>query len=105
MSEALMHGMSVREFYDCTPKDVHVFLVAKHKKVGFDLEQGWDYTRNIMLPSMMQVSTKYSRPQDIMRLKRDGRAMTELTPEEQAKLDDWAKKCDEEMMAEGKTIV
>ncbi len=97
-AEALRFGLTLKEFYDSTPKDIHTYIEAKQKQQEFDIEQGWDYTRNIMLAQLASMGAdKYKKPQDVMRLKRDGQRIVELTDEQKQQLKEWEEEMDKEM--------
>lgn len=92
----MRYGMTAQEFYDSTPRELSLFFEAKRERMEFEIEQGWDYVRYVMMGALMPYSKKAIKPQDVMKLKRDGR-MLHLTPWEQQEMDRWAREQDEIM--------
>ena len=89
--------MTITEFYECQPRDVYIFLDAMYENKQDRIEQEWDYTRMIMWSNLQPNSKDPIRFSSIIRLKRDGAMVAEISPYEQQELDRWSEECDEDM--------
>ena len=91
------HGMSVSEFWQCTYRDIFNFVKAHNDDRADKIEQAWDYVRHIMWSNMQPNSTKEIKVSRIIRLKRDGAMIPEISTYDQQELDRWSDDCDAEM--------
>lgn len=105
MKTAIKFGMSVREFYDCTPNEIQLFISARKELWDFKLEQGWDYVRNIGRFSLMAFSGNSIEPHKLIPLKRDNIQVVELTEDEKEELKNWEDECDNEMIEDGMKLI
>lgn len=92
----MRYGMTAAEFYDSTPRELSLWIEAQREKLEFEIEQGWDYVRHVMLGAMMPYSKKVLRPGDVIKLQRD-RRVAGLSAWEQQELDRWSDEQDEAM--------
>ena len=97
--------MSVTEFYSCEPIDIFIFIEERSGEVRRREQQEWNYTRHIMLASMQPYSNEKIRLSSIIRLDIDGDESTEWTPEQEAEMEAWGEKCDNEMIESGAVFV
>lgn len=92
--------MSIRDFYDASPRDTYNAVKAWQEAQELEYENTWDVTRHIMWASIAPHITKRIKVTDLVKLKRD-RLNIELDPYDQQQLDEWERRQDEEMRLAG----
>lgn len=97
MRYALRSGMTLTEYWDSTDRDLLNFVMAANERRSDEIEQGWDYARHIMWAVLQPNSKSEIKMSRIIRLKRDGPVIAEITPYQQQELDKWSEECDEDM--------
>jgi hypothetical protein len=105
MMYAIKNGMSLTEFWDSTNRDLFNYILATNDKRSEEIELGWDYARHIMWAMLQPNSKEAIKVSSIIRLKRDGPIVPELTPYEKQELAKWSTKCDQDMIDAGATLV
>ena len=88
--------MTLREFYDCTPRELFNFLQAYTEKREEDIEQQLEYTRLIMWAAVSPHIKEKITPSKLLPLKRD-RHRVDLSPFENQELMKWNDSMDAEM--------
>jgi hypothetical protein len=96
MRLAIKFGMSISYFYDSTPRELYNFIRAKREALEERQEQELDYMRHVMWSSMVMHTTTKIKPDQILRLKRDGKQI-ELTPYLKQEVSKWEQEMDKEM--------
>lgn len=98
---SIKFGMTISEFYECTPRELYNFIHARREALEEEREHDLHCTRLGMWASYIAMNGNKVKPTDFLRLKRDGPVKKELTAAEKRKLEAWSKKCDDEMRIDG----
>ncbi len=96
MRLAIKFGMSISDFYESTPRELYNFIRAKREAAEERHEQELDYMRHVMWSAMVMHTTTKIKPDQILRLKRDGKQI-ELTPYLKQEVSKWEQEMDREM--------
>jgi len=94
MRLALKLGMTIREFYKSTERELYNFITAKVELQKEQRTHDWDVARHIMWSSIQPHSEKQIKVRDLIRLEHDS-DRKELTEWENQYIKNWNKLMDE----------
>lgn len=97
MQNALKLGMSVSEFYECTPRDLYNFFKGRSEGLAEQREHELECTRQIMWASIAAMNGNKIRPHELIPLPKDKKNIKQPTPFELQELRKWAEQQDREM--------
>lgn len=94
MHLAIKYGMTVREFYKSTERELSIFITAKVSAQKEQRVHDWEIARHVMRDIRQQYSDKILTVQDVMRMEHDS-DRKELSDWENQELKKWNKLMDE----------